>query len=143
VRLTARTALWQYHLAGFRGSNPPPAGPQTNEPPLAQSGPRPAPSAANRGRPAATPRPGSQTNEPPLAATRPSPGLRVEPSNPLRPPPANIKIDPAAEPPLVITPPPRPAVPSDMQRESAKPAPTPPAKPAAPKPTDDGPILNP
>ena len=41
VRLTARTALWQYHLAGFRGSNPPPAGPQTNEPPLAQSGPRP------------------------------------------------------------------------------------------------------
>jgi hypothetical protein len=35
VRLTARTALWEYHLAGFRGSGTPPTGPQTLEPPMA------------------------------------------------------------------------------------------------------------
>ncbi|MFL5341475.1 MAG: HEAT repeat domain-containing protein [Gemmataceae bacterium] len=140
VRVTARTALWQYHLAGYRNGNNPPTPPQTAEPPLAG----PAPTARNRTAPAT--RPGvRETTEPPLATNQPpvsrtSPAPRTLPTE--RMPAA--RIIPPTEPPMVLNPPPRPIVPAAEPKIDL---PTPPAAP--PKPTtppkkdDDGPVLNP
>ena len=123
VRMAAKSALWQYHVAGYRGTAP--AAPQTKEPSLAAA-PRPAaPTTAARQptRPVA-PR---QTNEPPLAAAKGTPGIRIDPPvpSPYTAAPSVIKFGPTTP----IDPP------------AVKPEP---AKPAAPaKPDDDGPTLIP
>ncbi len=136
VRLTARTSLWEYHLAGFRGSNPPPTSPQTPEPPPASALAKSPPPA----RPAAVTRSNAlQSAEPPLAGSSPAPRVRIEaPPAPRIAPPATLKIDSPPEASIVATLPSRPALSAEPKVEAPKPA----AK-ATPKKDDDGPLLNP
>lgn len=90
VKWQARTALWQYQMAGYRNGKsdaPPLTGPTTAEPPLADPLPTPgqprvvAPTPAPRVAPVPTPVP-----TPPPAAQMPANGYRPLPSAPARPP---------------------------------------------------------
>lgn len=148
VRLTARTALWQYTLAGYRN---PTSGStaQTNEPPIAggtMPAAAPAPSSSGRRQPVRSNTPGvRETNEPPLAPVPmpvPSPGIKIEPSVPMVPVPTASAPIPRPQPP-VVTPPvrPLPPPPAPASVKEIKPQPTRPA--TTPKKEDDGPLLNP
>jgi hypothetical protein len=155
VRMSARSALWQYYLYGYRGGRPVETGSnQSGEPPLATPPPaRPTPSTpVKRVAPAQ-----GDSAEPPLAdpnkqssapakksgrlvgtsksAAPASLAAKATPVKPVTPPAAAVAQ--SAEPPLAVTTP-----------EPARPAaPTPPA-PGKPRveslviPADDGPVLN-
>jgi len=100
VRLQARSALWQYHLAGYRAATPPTitAPVQTGEPPMA-------------------PQDGGVLSEPPLATTTkkvepeiivsPEPLKPIPPGSPARRMPAGPPQPPVipTEPPQLVTPP--------------------------------------
>ncbi len=140
VRTAAQNALWQYHVAGYRGPGAKQP-PQTAEPGLAVPAARPAaPSAAAR--PAARPANPRQTNDPPIASSGSTPGIRIDPL--ADPPKSSLYSKPPAQNKIGSTGPldPKPATmivkPEPVQ---VKPEPAKPAKPA--KPDDDGPILIP
>lgn len=105
VRGAAKSALWQYHVAGYRGTAP---APQTAEPGLAPTQRPAAPTAA--GRP--TPRPSPLPTRP---AASPGASTRVAAITPPPAPPAPIKLGsvPSIDPPAAKPAPAKPAKPDD------------------------------
>jgi hypothetical protein len=124
VRSAAKSALWQYHVAGYRGN---PTAPQTAEPGLAPAQRPSAPTA----RPTALPtRP----------AVNPAPSTPVATTLPTRPVTSPVQsTPPAIIPPPVIRPTPNPIglLPS-IELPAASPAPA-----KSVKSDDGGPVLNP
>jgi len=143
VRMSARQALWQYHLVGYRSGKPtemsaPPAAP------VVAAAPAPsAPAGTTRVTQRVAAGQFRETPEPPLAEPLPAPATTAPASPPPQPRgPANPSkssnpprpIAPPPPPPVtrkLVTPPPPPVVPSPPQKSEA----------AATPPKSDGPEL--
>jgi hypothetical protein len=148
VRMSARQALWQYHLVGYRSGKPtemqaPPATPVAAAP----TGPSTPPGMQTRVTQRIATGPFRETPEPPLAEPLPTPAPMAPAAAPVPQPPKRVSVNPpkSSNPSKPIAPP--PPLPAAARKASATPPmqtpPAPPRKPVAPPapPKTDGPEL--